>query len=719
MCVHGTGGAYGKMIKTPFVAMWGILLTGIILTLLTVMTAVYQPWFGLTLTLDKQHIVVDTISKPLDVQQGQTIQSIASADGRNRIELIEQDVLEDPDQLETYQQSRQFFSRQDDLAGVLRQPQISMQFVNGKSVVLEVEPRRPVNSLPVVFWVQILVGLSSFLIGGWVWGMSRKRYTTLILFIAGCCIMAAAFSAAIYSTRVLALPAPLFELLSNLNHTGAALFGMVLVLLFSNYPTARLLPPRLQLLFVVVTFCWWLCDMFKVFFSGPPIGAFVPLLIALSIILLLSWWQYRKTKYDPVAQAALRWFGLSLMLGAGIPVLLVSMPNLLDIDAAMEQGYAFLFFLLIYVGVVQGVARYRLFELESWVFRILFYLLGAFLLVLLDALLVMVLSPLMSLGLAILICGLVWLPIRGWLQARLLQRKKLSDSELFERILQVSFAVNEQERQLQWKALLNDLFQPLNLEISEQANHSQIEDNGLVLYTPQVAGLAAMRLSYSQQGRRLFSEYDQQLIQNLLPFLAQAVESRVAYDNGVREERHRIARDLHDDLGAKLLSGLYQKDVDQAKQAIRQAIAEMRNIVNGLLGTGVELNVILQEFEHEVATRLQSCGIELNWQQKLGDAPITLSYAQYRHYISMLREIISNIMKYANAQSVIIDISLVDSQLVSVICDDGTGFDGQTGQSEGNGLKNLRERATELSAALHFQSLPETQGSRIELTFSL
>jgi hypothetical protein len=367
--------------------------------------------------------------------------------------------------------------------------------------------------------------------------------------------MAAAFSAAIYSTRVLALPAPLFELLSSLNHTGAALFGIVLVLLFSNYPTARLLPPRLQLLFVVGMFCWWLCDMFKVFFAGAPIGAFVPMLISLSIILLLSGWQYRKAKYDPVAQAALRWFALSLMLGAGIPVLLVSMPNLLGIDAAMPQGYAFLFFLLIYVGVVQGVTRYRLFELEGWLFRILFYMLGAFLLVLLDALLVMLLSPFVSLGLAILICGLIWLPIRGWLQTRLLQRKKLSDSELFERILQVGFALTEQERQLQWKDLLNDLFQPLNLEISDQTNHSTIEENGLVLYTPQVAGLVAMRLSYPQQGRRLFSEYDQQLIQNLLPFLVQTVESRIAYDRGVSEERHRIARDLHDDLGAKLLLG--------------------------------------------------------------------------------------------------------------------------------------------------------------------
>ena len=709
------------MIKTPFVAMWGILLTGIMLTLFAVGIALFQPWFGLTLALENDHIVIDTISiSHVKVQKGEVVQSISSADGRNKIELIKSDIIEDPDQLETYQLTRQFFSRQNHFANMVSQPQISLNFANGNNVVLNVELTRPLNSLPFVFWIQILVGLCSFLIGGWVWAISHKRYTTFILFVAGCCIMVASFSAAIYSTRVLALPAPLFELLSNLNHTGAALFGIVLVLLFSNYPSSRLLPLTLQLSFVAVMLCWWLCDIFKVFFVGPTIGAFVPLLIALSLIILLSWLQYRKAKYDPIAQAALRWFGLSLMLGAGIPVLIVSMPNLLDINAAMPQGYAFLFFLLMYVGVVQGVARYKLFELESWIFRILFSMLGFFLLVLLDAILVIVLSPLVSLSLAILICGLVWLPLRGWLQENFLQRKNLSDSQLFERILQVSFAVSKEDRQLQWQALLNDLFQPLNLETSNQTNHSHIGDNGLVLYIPQVVGLEAIRLSYPQQGRRLFSEYDQQLIQNLLPFLTQAIESRVAYDRGVLEERHRIARDLHDDLGAKLLSGLYQKDLDQIKVTIRQTIAEMRTIVSGLLGTGVELNIVLQEFEHEVATRLQSCGIDFIWQQNLGNTSIILSYTQYRNYISMLREIVSNIIKYANAQQISISISISDSQLVSVIYDDGNGFEGeQNEQTKGNGLRNLRERAIELSATLYFQSLSEIKGSRIELTFPL
>jgi hypothetical protein len=51
----------------------------------------------------------------------------------------------------------------------------------------------------------------------------------------------------------------------------------------------------------------------------------------------------------------------------------------------------------------------------------------------------------------------------------------------------------------------------------------------------------------------------------------------------------------------------------------------MRTIVSGLLGTGVELNIVLQEFEHEVATRLQSCGIDFIWQQNLA----------YTHYLEL------------------------------------------------------------------------------------
>ena len=706
--------------KTPADRLFYAIL-GLSLALIAVIyCAVNQPSSHLRFEVKERQKISVFDGQRLILQNVDSV-AISSAGGENRILLNANDFIEDPHFVATYPEMQQFFIKQSQVHQLMSQhQQIFLQSGDHSSSTpypVNIQPKRKLRDLPFEFWFQLAVSSIGFLLGCWIWALRPNEIAPRVFALLNAAYPVFAFSAAIYSTRDLALNAELFRVLVAINTGGALLYGCALISLFLVYPKQLI---RTQWLWAIPIFFsgWWLLDTLFLL-PEPSMGGDLPVTLQMLGAILCMVWQWRANRHDPRAKVALRWFALWILVSSGAFVFLVQSTQLLDIQLNMSQAYSFGFFLFVTIGIAIGLKRYQLFSLDRWAFGILYWLAGAILLVLLDAFLVMMLSPLMSLSLAILICGLVWLPVRGWLQARLLQRKKLSDSELFERILQVSFAVNEQERQLQWKALLNDLFQPLNLEISEHENNSQIEDNGLVMYTPQVAGLAAMRLSYPQQGRRLFNAYDQQLVQNLLPFLAQAVESRVAYDNGVREERHRIARDLHDDLGAKLLSGLYQKDVDQAKQAIRQAIAEMRTIVNGLLGTGVELNVVLQEFEHEVATRLQSCGIELNWQQNLGDVPITLSYAQYRHYISMLREIISNIMKYANAQSVIIEISLLDSQLVSVICDDGNGFDGETNQSEGNGLKNLRERATELSATLHFQSLPEAKGSRVELIFPL
>ena len=706
--------------KTPADRLFYAIL-GLSLALIAVIyCAVNQPSSHLRFEVKERQKISVFDGQRLILQNVDSV-AISSAGGRNRILLNANDFIEDPHFVATYSEMQQFFIKQSQIYQLMSQhQQIFLQSGDHSSSTpypVNIQPKRKLRDLPFEFWFQLAVSSIGFLLGCWIWALRPNEIAPRVFALLNAAYPVFAFSAAIYSTRDLALNAELFRVLVAINTGGALLYGCALISLFLVYPKQLI---RTQWLWAIPIFFsgWWLLDTLFLL-PEPSMGGDLPVTLQMLGAILCMVWQWRANRHDPRAKVALRWFALWILVSSGAFVFLVQSTQLLDIQLNMSQAYSFGFFLFVTIGIAIGLKRYQLFSLDRWAFGILYWLAGAILLVLLDAFLVMMLSPLMSLSLAILICGLIWLPVRGWLQARLLQRKKLSDSELFERILQVSFAVNEQERQLQWKALLNDLFQPLNLEISEHENNSQIEDNGLVMYTPQVAGLAAMRLSYPQQGRRLFNAYDQQLVQNLLPFLAQAVESRVAYDNGVREERHRIARDLHDDLGAKLLSGLYQNDVDQAKQAIRQAIAEMRTIVNGLLGTGVELNVVLQEFEHEVVTRLQSCGIELNWQQNLGDVPITLSYAQYRHYISMLREIISNIMKYANAQSVIIEISLLDSQLVSVICDDGNGFDGETNQSEGNGLKNLRERATELSATLHFQSLPEAKGSRVELIFPL
>src|SRR5690606_32018098 len=93
----------------------------------------------------------------------------------------------------------------------------------------------------------------------------------------------------------------------------------------------------------------------------------------------------------------------------------IFVPQLYGIDTGYLQGYSFLIFLLIYAGLALGILRYGLFGLGQWWSRILNWVVGVLVLVSLDLLfsLGLQLSSGISLSLALLTCGFVWLPVRS------------------------------------------------------------------------------------------------------------------------------------------------------------------------------------------------------------------------------------------------------------------------------------------------------------------
>src|SRR3546814_17635558 len=84
------------------------------------------------------------------------------------------------------------------------------------------------------------------------------------------------------------------------------------------------------------------------------------------------------------------------------------------------------------------------------------WLLSLFLLILLDLLflLVLQLSPGLSIGLALLLCGLVWLPVRAWLWTRLAVRHGGDTQGRFQRLLAVAFRPQLAGRNDGWNNLL-------------------------------------------------------------------------------------------------------------------------------------------------------------------------------------------------------------------------------------------------------------------------
>lgn len=678
----------------------------------TLAIALDRPWLGLTLSADPNTktariVAVDPAGPARTVPAPATLLAIANADSTAPAVTLEpDDLVEEPDTFESYAQIGRFMQRQTRLADLLRAPRVVLHLdAEGSQGRVTVTPARPpLSALPATFWVQLLTGAASLLIGAWVWAMRPADIATRLFAFSGAMITLAAYAAAIYSSRELAIDGGRFRALSALNHIGTIGFGVGMVTMFLCYP--RRLAPSWALWIVPAIFGPWLAADILRLAPSQTIGMQLPAMIAMLLIVAIVAVQWWVTRRDPRARAALGWLGLSVIVGAGAFVALIIGPIFVASAPVMQQGYAFGFFLLIYGGLALGVGRYRLFDLSEWAFRILFYTAGTLLLIVTDAALVMLLhlQQTVSLGLALIAVGFAYLPFRSTLWNRFVARRSLEEHELFHAVIDVSFAASPGERSERWRDLLQTLFDPLALEAADRpVTEIDVHDEGLAMSLPSAADTPALVLRFPWRGRRLFGTAHRNLARELVRLLRYTEESRNAYERGSVEERRRIARDLHDDVGARLLSGLYKSDIGDTHRVLRDAIADIRTIVSGLSTEQPLLGQMIAALRHESGERLAAADIDMRWPVDADDdSPLALDYRVYRCFISAHREIVSNAIRHARARTVEIRILRTEERLVTTIADDGVGIEPAhtAGSARGNGLRGLIRRLAELDGTL-------------------
>jgi signal transduction histidine kinase len=705
-------GASSIRLTRPSLVVQGAMLVCLAAIAATLSIVLSQPWLGLTLAGDADtnavRIVAVDPSGPARIMTAPaTLRAVASPDDSALAVTLETiDVIEEPDVLDTYAQIDRLMARQSALATLLRRPQVALNLgpAGSDESVIVSPARTPVGALPAAFWVQLLTGAASLLIGAWVWAMRPSDIATRLFAFSGAMITLAAYPAAIYSSREIAIDGGLFRLLSTLNHIGTIGFGIGMITMFLCYPR-RLVPARALWIAPAILVPWLAADILHLA-PNPPVGMQLPVMIAMLAIVGIVGIQWRTNRRDPRARAALGWLGLSVIVGAGAFVALIVGPILLASAPMMQQGYAFGFFLLIYAGLALGVSRYRLFDLSEWAFRILFYTGGTLLLIAIDAALLtfLHLQHAVSFGIALIAIGFAYLPLRGALWDRFVVRKGLEEHELFRAVIDVSFASSPAERSERWRDLLQTLFDPLALEpADQQAADVRLRDEGLEMHLPPAADTPALVLRYPWRGRRLFGTAHRNLARELVRLMRYTEESRNAYERGSVEERRRIARDLHDDVGARLLSGLYKSDIGDTHRVLRDAIADIRTIVSGLSTEQPLLGQMIAALRHESGERLAAAGIEMHW--PLGaddDSPLALDYRIYRCFASAHREIVSNAIRHAGATRVEIRVLRAEDRLVTTIMDDGVGIDPAhtAGSAHGNGLRGLIRRLNELDGML-------------------
>lgn len=694
------------------------------LSALAVVARQRQPSLGLVLQGDpKAEVVRVAVARGPSAMVPAPSVLVSISAGDRSLKLKPADVIEEPDFFDTYPEMADFFARQSELTAILAANEVSLTVAkeNEAPTAITVKPGRPsAGDLPGIFWFQLFAASAALLISVWAFVLRPRELGVRLFTFIGATIPIFIVPAAIYGTRELAMDGGVMRVLSSINHTGANLFGLGLVWFFLSYPK-RLVDRRGLVIVAAIVLLWLVADIARLA-PDQNTGSRAPIFLEMIGAIVLGFVQWRATRGDPRGRAGLRWLGVSVLLGSGTFVFSVLGSSVLGLFPPLAQGYTFGFFLLMHGSFALGLSRHRLFDLDGWAYTLLFWVLAGLGLLAVDVVLVSVLEAnrALSLGGILLVFGFLYLPLRTWLWSKIVSRRTTPEHEVFDAVLQVTFAKDDAERTRRWKELLGKLFDPTELRAlpsESSAPRATVLEDGLHLEVPSVADIPAMRLAYPWKGRGLFAARHETLADKLVTLLRQAESRREAFERGVRDERARIARDMHDDLGAGLLSSLHRDGIDATRDAIRQAIGDVRSIVHELTARQLELGDLLAEVRHETIQRLESAKVDVEWPIHRRKPGLVMAHGSYRHVSSIIRELTSNVIRHSGAKKATVRIDTAAGRLVVDYADDGRGFD-TANVRRGSGLDNLERRAATLGGSITFKRDGDLTVARLDVPLS-
>ncbi len=186
---------------------------------------------------------------------------------------------------------------------------------------------------------------------------------------------------------------------------------------------------------------------------------------------------------------------------------------------------------------------------------------------------------------------------------------------------------------------------------------------------------------------------------------------------GQEEERHKIARELHDGIGQKLASiklawsklisdlnlEIKQGELNIVTSLIDQTAREVRTISHQMLPNELEKFGLIAAVESLVESvfKNQNIKVSVDTYGISNRFPAEVELTVYR----ILQELLSNIIKHSGAKKVKIDLLQKISRLYLIVEDDGVGFHFKSNNpTSGIGLFNIESRAKSVNGSVNFDT---------------
>jgi len=197
---------------------------------------------------------------------------------------------------------------------------------------------------------------------------------------------------------------------------------------------------------------------------------------------------------------------------------------------------------------------------------------------------------------------------------------------------------------------------------------------------------------------------------------------------GQEQERQRIAREMHDDMGSGLTTILYLcQDLNYSKvlqqentgekiaSTARSLTSKMNEIIWSMNREYDTLEDLVAYIRHNASEMLENTSMDYGIQVPENIPAITLSGKARRNIYLVVKEALHNAMKHAQANFINIDIK-VNRHLQISVHDNGCGIATGNERRFGNGLQNMRARMDTIGGTLDIQS---QQGTTVQLTVPL
>ena len=210
---------------------------------------------------------------------------------------------------------------------------------------------------------------------------------------------------------------------------------------------------------------------------------------------------------------------------------------------------------------------------------------------------------------------------------------------------------------------------------------------------------------------------------------------RLEREGAIERERSRIARDMHDQLGAELTQISFQSQTLSGRldHGSRSAeLAHVESIIRAAdnLASGMDEVVwvtdpakdTLESLANYLTTyseeffKASTVRLRLDLPLDLPGIPLP---SEIRHQVLMVaKEAMTNVAKHAEAREVHLRLSVDGQRLTVVIEDDGRGLEASRNGREGNGLNNMRARIDAIGGQIEIVS-GRPSGTRIAISINL